>query len=186
MALLLNPNHEVSNRFFEIFQKLKNRNIRFVAASGRQYDSIVQKLNPIRNDIIVIAENGALVKEQEKELLVTPLQNHLKDTLLEIIAKIDGGHAMLCGKYKSYFDAKSAPFLEDLKEYYASYEIVDDYDNVNDEIIKIAVYHSLNAENFIYPSLKELENQIKVKVIRVTLGRFKPYQCNIRAMLLKQ
>ena len=70
---LLNSNHEVSNRFFELFEELKKRNIIFVAASGRQYNSIVDKLSSIQNDIIVIAENGGFVMHREEELLSTPL-----------------------------------------------------------------------------------------------------------------
>jgi Cof subfamily protein (haloacid dehalogenase superfamily) len=161
---LLNSKHEVSNRFFELFAELKKRNILFVAASGRQYASIVHKLAPIQNEILVIAENGALVKDKEEELLVTPIQNHLKSNLLSRIDEIDGAHAMLCGKYNAYFDGKSVPFLEQLKEYYASYEIHDDFNTVTDEIIKIAVYHNVSAEKYIYPGMQDLENQIKVKV----------------------
>ena len=41
---LLNSNHEVSASFFEIFKDLKQQNILFVAASGRPYYSIVEKL----------------------------------------------------------------------------------------------------------------------------------------------
>jgi len=161
---LLNSKHEVSSRFFGLFEELKKRDILFVAASGRQYASIVHKLKPIKNEILVIAENGALIKEQERELLVTPIQNHLKNSLLSKIDNIQGAHAMLCGKYKAYFDGKSVPFLEQLKEYYASYEIHDDFSSVTDEIIKIAVYHNVSAEDFVYPAMKDLENQIKVKV----------------------
>lgn len=161
---LLNSKHEVSSRFFELFKLLRSQNILFVAASGRQYDSIVQKLDPIKNEILVIAENGALVKEKEKELLVTPIQYHLKSSLLSKIENIEGAHAMLCGKYNAYLDGKSAPFLEQLKEYYASYEIHDNFNTVTDEIIKIAVYHNVSAETYIYPAMKDLEGQIKVKV----------------------
>lgn len=161
---LLNSKHQVSDRFFELFKSLANRNIRFVAASGRQYHSIVDKLDPIREDILVIAENGALVKDKERELLVTPIEHHLKNDLLSIVDHIEGAHAMLCGKYNAYFDGKSAPFLEQLKEYYSSYEILDNLHDVTDEIIKIAVYHSINAEEYIYPAMKGLESQVKVKV----------------------
>lgn len=161
---LLNSKHQVSDRFFELFQALTKRNIRFVAASGRQYHSIVDKLDPIRENILVIAENGALVKDKDKELLVTPIEHDLKNNLLSIVDRIEGAHAMLCGKYNAYFDGKSTPFLEQLKEYYSSYEIFDNLHEVKDEIIKIAVYHSTNAEEFIYPAMKDLESQVKVKV----------------------
>lgn len=161
---LLNSKHEVSPKFFEIFAALQQKNIQFVAASGRQYHSIVDKLDPIREDILVIAENGALVKDKEEELLVTPIQAGLKDQLLEIIEEIEGAHAMLCGKYNAYFDERSASFLGDLKEYYSNYEIHKNLGDVTDEIIKIAVYHNKNAEAYIYPALKDLEHQLKVKV----------------------
>ncbi len=161
---LLNSNHQVSNRFFELFQGLKEKEIQFVAASGRQYHSIVQKLAPIQNDILVIAENGALVKQREEELLVTPLQEGLKETLLSKIEEIDGAHAMLCGKYNAYFDGKSKPFLEQLKEYYGRFEIIDTFADVDDEIVKIAVYHSTSAEKCLYPEMQDLEPRVKVKV----------------------
>lgn len=161
---LLNSHHQVSDRFFVLFEELKRRNIHFVAASGRQYHSIVDKLETIKEDIMVIAENGALVKEQEIELLVTPLGNHLRKELLESIDSINGAHAMLCGKYKAYFDGNSIPFLEELKEYYSSYEIHDNLADIGDEIVKIAVYHNSSAENYVYPAMKRFNEQIIVKV----------------------
>ncbi len=161
---LLNSNHEVSEHFFELFEKLKAKNIQFVAASGRQYHSMVSKLQRIQDDILFISENGALVKKGEEELSTTLLDKPLIEKLLEIIEGIDGGHAMLCGKYTSYFDGRSKQFLNQLKEYYSAYEIVDDYKTIPNDIVKIAVYHPTSAEDHIYPKVAHLENQVKVKV----------------------
>lgn len=161
---LLNSDHQVSEQFFSLFERLNRKGILFVAASGRQYHSIVQKLAPIRDEILVIAENGALVKKQEEELMVTPLEKEFTHTLLAKIHNIEGAHAMLCGKYDAYFDGKSKPFLEQLKEYYGSFKIVNTLDEVDDEIIKIAVYHNTSAEQYIYPVMKEFEQDLKVKI----------------------
>lgn len=161
---LLNSNHEVSAHFFELFKKLKAKNILFVAASGRQYHSMRDKLDPIKDDIIFISENGALVKQRKKELSVTPIGQNLKTEVVQLVDEIDGTHTMLCGKYTSYFEEKSRAFLEQLKEYYSNYNIVDDFDKVTDEIVKIAVYHPKSAENFLFPKLEHLENKVKVKV----------------------
>ncbi|MEM9142413.1 MAG: HAD family hydrolase [Bacteroidota bacterium] len=161
---LLNSKHEVSDRFLALFHKLKDRGIRFTAASGRQYNSIVDKLHAIRDEIIVVAENGALVREGSRELFTTPLSNDLKNTLLSKIGDIEGSHAMLCGKYKAYFDGKSAVFLDELKEYYSSFDVYDSLNQVTDEIVKIAVYHNEDAEAFIYPEVRDLEHLVKVKV----------------------
>ena len=161
---LLNSNHEVSSRFFEQFQELKKRNIQFVAASGRQYHSMAEKLQKIKDDIIFISENGAFVKKGDEELSVTPIKQSLIQELLEIVDSIDGGYAMLCGKYKSYLDGSSRLFLEQIKEYYSCYEVVNDYTTVTDEIVKIAVYHGISAEKYIYPKTTHLSEQVKVKV----------------------
>lgn len=161
---LLNSNHEVSSRFYEIFEGLKKRNIFFVAASGRQYSSMVSKLDKIRDDIIFIAENGAVIRKREEELSITPLQKGLVSELLDITNKIEDAHIMLCGKYTSYFDGKSAKFLNMLKEYYSDYEVLEDFKDLDKEIVKIAVYHSKSAEDYLYPKIKNYEDRVKVKV----------------------
>ena len=161
---LLNSDHQVSDRFYDVFHKLSSRGVMFVAASGRQYHSMAHKLSIIKDDIIFIAENGALVKKREEELSSTPLGVDVQRELLSVVDEIDNAHAMLCGKYTSYFDGKSKQFLDQLKEYYSAYEIVEDYAAVTDEIVKIAVYHADSAENFIFPKVGYLEDRLKVKV----------------------
>ena len=88
----------------------------------------------------------------------------MKEDLLEKIGGIKGAHAMLCGKYRAYFDGRSIPFLEELKEYYSDFEVHDNLLNVSDEIVKIAVYHNEGAEEHIYPAMKGFEDQVIVKV----------------------
>ena len=63
---LLNSKGEVSPLFFDLFKQLKEKNIIFCAASGRQYNSIVSKLDAIKNDIYIIAENGGIAKKKRR------------------------------------------------------------------------------------------------------------------------
>ncbi|NKI33521.1 HAD family hydrolase [Croceivirga thetidis] len=161
---LLNSNHEVSDRFFELFEKLKARNIQFVAASGRQYHSMLSKLDHIKNDIIFIAENGALIKQKEDELSTTPLDQNLRAEILDSIQQIENVDAMLCGKYVTYFDRNSEQLLNLVKEYYSNYEVVDNFYDVTDEIVKVAAFHPKSAEEYIHPRLEHLEDRLKVKV----------------------
>lgn len=161
---LLNSHHQVSNRFFEQFHELKKRNIQFVAASGRQYDSIVGKLFPIKDDIIVIAENGSFAMQKGRELVSTPLQNTSKNSILDSIDGLTGIHPVLCGKNKAYLLGSSSEFINKLKEYYTEFEILDDLKSFDGEVMKIAIYHFENSEKYIYPAVKHLENQLKVKI----------------------
>lgn len=63
---LLNDKNEVSSRFFEQFKELQKRNIHFVAASGRQFQSIIDKLEPISTEISIIGENGGIMHMKTK------------------------------------------------------------------------------------------------------------------------
>ncbi len=161
---LLNSNHEVSNRFFELFEKMKQRGIHFVAASGRQYESMVDKLGRVKNDMLFIAENGALIKKQGQVLLTTPLAKKHISTILDAVRPIKNAHPVLCSSEKAYVNGTSQNFLTLLKEYYTEFQEVDDQHQVNDDVLKIAIYHFESSERFIYPAVRHLENTLKVKV----------------------
>ena len=161
---LLNSSHEVSNRFFDLFKKLKERNILFVAASGRQYQSIVDKLAPIKDDILVIAENGGFAKHKDKELVSTPLNSIAKNQVLETLKGVKNIYPVLCGKESAYTQDNSEKFERKLQEFYSNYTVIKDLKASNEEILKIAIYHFESSEKYIYPSVKNLEESLQVKI----------------------
>lgn len=161
---LLNSNHEVSNRFFELFKKLKHHNILFVVASGRQRNSILDKLAAVENDIIVVAENGGLVTKNDEVLLSTAIENKnivLIDNLLKTIPDVN---AVYCTKDRAYTSSKSEKLLGLLNLYYSNFKTVDSIYDVEEPIYKIALYHEISSEQYLYPHLKHLEANFKVKV----------------------
>lgn len=161
---LLNSKHEVSSKFFKLFEELKKRDIKFVAASGRQYNSIVDKLDAIKDDIIVVAENGAFVKKQDLELLATPLNHTAIKNTIEILKNVAGIHPVLCGKNNAYINGNSDDFVSKLREYYSEFSILNDIASFDGEVLKIAVYHFESSEKYIYPLVNHLESELKVKV----------------------
>ncbi len=161
---LLNSKHEVSPQFFKLFAALKNH-IHFVAASGRQYHSIVHKLKIIKDDITIIAENGGFTRQGNQELMVTHLPQKKIQQLIPIIRKLNGGYAVLCGKDSAYIETRDEHFISLFDEYYINYKIVDDLTKVTtDDFLKIAIYHFESSELHLYPTFKELEDEILVKV----------------------
>ena len=161
---LLNSKHEVSDRFFEIYKELTKKNILFVAASGRQYRSMVDKLESIKDDIIIIAENGALVKQRDEVLLTTPISQAQVNRILDIVDPLKNVHPVLCGQNNAYVNGKSDSFLAMLQEYYSDFSVVGDQSSVEEEVLKIAIYHFENSEKHIYPAVRHLEDSMKVKV----------------------
>lgn len=161
---LLNSNHEVSTLFFKLFKKLKKQNIIFVAASGRPYYSIIEKLESIKNDIIVVAENGGIVVKQNELLLSTPMD---ADKLLEIELLIDSKddiHPIFCTKSKAYFKDYSEHEIKLLSEYYPNFEVIKSIEAIKEDIIKIALYHSEDSEKHVFPFFNGLEPEYEVKI----------------------
>ncbi|WP_378186194.1 HAD family hydrolase [Aquimarina sp. W85] len=162
---LLNSSHQVSSRFFNVYKELVDQHgIIFVAASGRQYYSIVSKLASIKNEIYFIAENGALTMHQQNELdsVEIPIETYLN--LLKLEERLHESQIIICGKRTAYTKAYSKEFIELCSEFYERYEIVDNFANIQDTIFKIAICNTKGTEEHVYPIVKHLENELKVKI----------------------
>ncbi|MEN1785001.1 MAG: HAD family hydrolase [Bacteroidota bacterium] len=161
---LLSSTHEISTRFFELFEGLKRKNIQFVAASGRQYSSMISKFGAIKDDIIFIAENGGYIRRKAETLLTTPLPHEYIAKVLEAVSTIKDAHPVLCSKDNAYANGSSDAFLKMLSEYYTDFEVVADQKSVTDAILKVAIYHPDSSEAHIYPAVQHFEGDLKVKV----------------------
>ncbi len=161
---LLNSQHEVSPRFFHLYEALSAKGILFAAASGRQYNSIVSKLQPIKDEIYVIAENGGIAMLGDKEIISTPLNGSIKNTVLDSLKGSEAVHPVLCARNNAFVSGHSKDFLRILKEYYTEFEIIDDLHSFKEEVMKIAVYHFDSSEKFIYPLVAPFEQSLMVKI----------------------
>ncbi|MBD0823671.1 Cof-type HAD-IIB family hydrolase [Aestuariibaculum marinum] len=162
---LLNPESQVSSRFFNQFNELKKQNIHFVAASGRQYQSILDKLNHIKDDISIIAENGGIMKHNSEEHILLQLTKEDIEIAVELLRKVNGANIVLCGRKAAYIETSNPDFISKFETYYAEYKIVDDLTKVTDDVfLKIAVYHNESSEHFVLPEAKALNNRLQVIV----------------------
>uniref|UniRef100_UPI0040471955 HAD family hydrolase n=1 Tax=Mariniflexile sp. TaxID=1979402 RepID=UPI0040471955 len=162
---LLNPKSEVSNRFLAQFNELKKRNIHFAAASGRQYQSILEKLNLIKNDISIIAENGGIMKHDHKEHVLLKLSHENITKAIETLRQIKEVYIVLCGKKSAYIETTDVQFISRFRNYYSEYAVVDDLTKVtDDDFLKIAVFHFDSSEKHIYPHINGLKNDMQVIV----------------------
>lgn len=163
---LLNDQHQVSKRFFELFEALSKKGVTFVAASGRQYASIKSKLNSISNRIYFVAENGAVSIYQDEYLQHTALDKTQLEKVLELTTNLKDTHAVVCGKSKGYLLKQDQSFHKMLSEYFHDTVIVDNLKEAieKDTCLKISLCHKEDAEQHIFPFVKHLEPELKVKV----------------------
>tara|TARA_R110002020_G_scaffold3268_1_gene14845 strand:+ start:130 stop:951 length:822 start_codon:yes stop_codon:yes gene_type:complete len=162
---LLNDKGVVSDLFFEQFEQLKKHDVKFVAASGRQYYSMIHKLEPIKDEITIIAENGGMTVIAEEVTDTCTIDTNTVHDLIRDMRKIEDAHIVLCGKKQAYVESKHQEFLNIFDEYYFRYNLVDDLTEIeDDDFFKIAVYSFGGSEKTTYPAVKHLEDRIKAKV----------------------
>ena len=161
---LLNSSHQASNRFFNLFRELQKRDIHFVAASGRQYKSILDKLDPIKDNITVIAENGGFAIQNNTQLVFTPLPNPRKKEIINLLEGVNNIYPVLCGLDNAYIKGDSPIFEKKLKEFYSNYVLLDNLNDYPGEILKIAIYNFESSEKHIYPKVFHLEQDLQVKI----------------------
>ena len=161
---LLNPNHEVSTQFIDQFWALKEKGITVVAASGRQHNSIVEKLAAVENELTVIAENGAMTTFHGKETVFTPYpKGHLNKTLA-LLKKQENMHPVLCTNGSAFISKGQEKFEPILREFYSAFNVIDRLEDCTQEVLKIAIYHFESSEKYIFPVVQDLANEVKIKI----------------------
>ncbi|WP_411168715.1 HAD family hydrolase [Clostridium sp. MB05] len=136
---LLNEKNEINKEFFDIFNKLIEKDIIFAAASGRQYYNLLKRFENIKDKMMFIAENGTFVVYNGEEILVNSLEKKVAINLIEIGRKIKNSYVIVCGKKSAYIENADERFVKETKKYYERYEIVDDLTKIEDDILKVTI-----------------------------------------------
>ncbi|MGL5535068.1 MAG: HAD-IIB family hydrolase, partial [Cetobacterium sp.] len=134
----LNDKKEFSNEFWEIHSEMEKKGIKFVVASGRQYQNLRKNFDRIKNEIVFIAENGSYVIEKEKEIYSRILSKEIIKKYVEVGRKISTTNVVLCGKKSAYIESTEVEFVKEVEKYYEERKVVSNLlDVIDDEIIKI-------------------------------------------------
>ena len=165
---LLDDDDAIHEGFWPLITDLHERGITFCPASGRQYYNLLERFEPIADDVIFIAENGTLVMRSGTVMSTDCLERTVADELVGITrALVDGGAdvgAVLCGTRSAYIERADAPFLAEVDKYYHRLEIVEDLTVVHDDILKLAVYDFVSSEQISAPAFAHLRTTHQVVV----------------------
>lgn len=161
---LLNDLKEIDPSFWPTHQQLLQKGVLFSVASGRQIHTIEKDFERIAADTLFIAENGTLVRYRGEDLYVNSLETGNLHELLQTARQIPGVELVLCGRRSAYMEQKDPLLVEEAGKYYHRLEVVDRLDEVQDEVLKLALYDKLGAENNSAQKLQHFGDRYKVTV----------------------
>ncbi|MFT3661485.1 MAG: Cof-type HAD-IIB family hydrolase [Gordonia sp. (in: high G+C Gram-positive bacteria)] len=138
---LLTPEGAVPAAFWPLLETMRNRGIRFVPASGRQYYTLEKLFARAPEGISYIAENGNLVVHDGRFRASTTVEAALvHDVIAAVRASARNLGIVVCGTRGAVVERDDDPFLAECAKYYARLDLVDDLLAVDDDVLKLAIY----------------------------------------------
>lgn len=126
--------------FLREFAVMQKRGIKFVIASGNQYENIYARFPKTAAKMYFIAENGALVAQGRQVIHTDCISDEDLQVIFEIIAKYAHEKITVSGLASAYVRASDGPeYATELKKYYAKLTIVPSFTNLQDQIFKVTL-----------------------------------------------
>lgn len=162
---LLNTEHQIPEKFWPLLDTMRERGILMVPASGRQYANIVAQF-PDHAGMAFIAENGTYVERDGREVSSTTLHPDAVADAVERVRRLKDPNlgVVVAGKQTGYVERSDAPFLEQVRKYYSSLELVSDLDTVDEGVLKVSLFSFDDIAETVYPHLGNLATHPSVVV----------------------
>ena len=100
-TLLHGGEQSLSPRVLDLVHRLTGKGVRFIAASGRQYDNEQRLFHEIKDEISYIAENGALCVHDGKVIFRSLLSEDLIQRIITEIRKTPNFDILLSRDFRN-------------------------------------------------------------------------------------
>ncbi|MFT3714470.1 MAG: Cof-type HAD-IIB family hydrolase [Gordonia sp. (in: high G+C Gram-positive bacteria)] len=165
---LLRDDGTVPDSFWPLLDEMRERGIVFVPASGRQYYTLQKLFERSPEGLSYIAENGNLVAHDGRLEAVGTVDQSVTDEVVSTVrAAYEHGRDLglvVCGVAGGYVERHDRPFVDECDKYYVRLDRIDDLDEIDDQILKLAVYDFEDAETAAGRYFAELADRTQVVV----------------------
>lgn len=190
---LLTDNDKTFDREFfgELLDRMDRLGVKFVVASGNQFKKLQEYMQGFHHrGILYIAENGAYIANDEREILVSGFSQHTVEQVVKVLDKFPRIGFVISGQKGAYMLRNRAEpisriirehmeflgadvtpeinYLDFINRFYPGTKTIDSLEEMGDDtVVKFALQtHRRDIEN-IYQELLEL---LPSKVVPVTSG----------------
>ena len=145
---LLDDDKNINKEFHKVYTALREKGIKFVVASGRHYSEMHKYFKPKYDDMIYVAENGGLIIYEDKEIFSSPMDMDYVFKIAEDAMEIEGVDIILSGEENLYlYNFRNKP-IEDLRDFYFNFKVLDNPSDLKEKIYKVSIYNE-NGSDFL-------------------------------------
>lgn len=127
-------------RFQKTLKRMEAAGCEFVVASGSQYFTIRDLFAEVADQITFISENGAMIESHGQRLYTQEMTTQTVEEMIDLAHKHPEIKMVMCGVKSAYCERGTVDqeFFELTNFYYHHLEWVDDFHEVDDQILKFA------------------------------------------------
>lgn len=127
-------------RFKKILKRMNDAGCQFVVASGNQYYQLRDLFPGYYDELSFVAENGALVKDHKDLVFTADMSKETVHKVIDVCREYPEILNVLCGVESAYCErgSVSQEFFDLTSIYYHRLKWVDDFKEVDDQILKFA------------------------------------------------
>lgn len=147
-TILRNGAQSVDEATFECVRQLLDKGILFAPASGRQITSLKRLFEPVSDELIYIAENGALIEYKGETIGKTAMDRKLAMEVIEDVLNQPNCEVLVSGQHTAYIKPKTEEYhhrMTKVVNYHTT--LVDKFEDIDEDIIKIAVCDLSGIDN---------------------------------------
>ena len=161
---LLNDKKEINPEFWQLYKELRNRNIHFAVASGRQFYTLQEQFDTIKDDIVIISDNGAFVADKNGPISHTSFSKKDVSIINSRSSEIKDAWLVCSGLKSGYVMYDGEEFLQKVQTYYKKLQIVKNVEEVDDEIIKMTYCDFANSTENSLQHFTDLRNDYDIVI----------------------
>ncbi|WDF82847.1 Cof-type HAD-IIB family hydrolase [Lacticaseibacillus pabuli] len=131
-------------RFARIYPQLLDQGTRFVVASGNQFYQLRSFFQDYP-DVVYLSENGALIRDDEQIYFESAFKKEDAAKIARVLSSYPDVEWLASGVKSAYtLRTNDEAYLQDSRKYYYRLELIDDFDEIDDDIVKFSTHCPAN------------------------------------------
>lgn len=138
---LLEEDGSVPAGFFDRVHALRKHGVEFAAVSGRSIATLQGLFAPVRDDIILVGDNGAVIERGKRRVYTNAIPTATHQHLTAYTHRQRAGVPILSGVDAGYIDARDADHIKQLGNFFNEVRIVSHLEQFAEDVTKFTAYY---------------------------------------------
>lgn len=167
-TLLLNGATKCNPELFSLIEELNKRGVYFMPASGRQYPSLQRLFTPVKDKIMYLCENGALVMHLDQVLMKRQFEDDLALRISHAVLEHPDCEVLISGERTSYIIPKDNAFATYIRDDIGNnITVIDKPERIEEPIMKVSYYTPEDKRD---KATEDFKREFKESCLIVTSG----------------